>query len=190
MNMNIISVLFSLQASFQALGLTEALVIQAPNGLVKTVSVAGKTYKPGWKACGWLEFSAGPFNFIILPGVKVKKGQDIIVAHPEGEVGIRLLVTDQKFLVLADMGTGTICIITKSKLYEIAVTQGDRDIWYVDLKEFWKYDEPEEGINLLATGDCGIWGYYQEDLAISEGTLLAELTDAGGKRMTISIEVK
>ena len=184
--MNIIAVL----VSFQAIGLTDALVIQASRGLVKEVAVGGKTYKPGWKSCGWLEFAAGPFNFIVLPGVKVRESQDITITHPEGGAGILPLAVDQKFLVLADMGTGTVCVITKAKLYEIVATQGDEDIWFADLKELWKYDEPQEGINLLEMGDCGIWGYYEEGLALSQGTLSVELTDAGGKKTAISVEVR
>ncbi len=188
--MNIIPVLISLQASFQAIGLTDALVIGAPGGLVKSVMVAGKTYKPGWKSCGWLEFAAGPFNFTVIPGLKVSQGQEITIRHPEGEVGIKPLAVDQKYLVMADMGTGTVCVITKAKVYEIIATQGERDVWFADLKELWKYNEPQEGVNLLEMGDCRIWGYYGEDLSLSQGTLSVELTDAGGKKMTISVEVR
>lgn|GEM_PF-4708468 len=176
--------------SIQAIGLTDALVIEAPKGLVKEVSVGGKTYEPGWKSCGWLEFSAGPFNFIIIPGVKVKQGQGITIAHSEGRTEFRPLAVDQRFLVFADMGTGTVCVITRSKLYEIAATQAGEDIWYVDLKEFWKYDEPEEGIEILATGDCGIWGYYGEGLSLSPGALSVELTDASGKKTKLSVDVR
>lgn len=187
--MSIVSVLISLQASFQAIGLTDALVVEGPKGLVKSVRVAGKAYGPGWKSCGWLEFAAGPFNFTVLPGVKVKQGQDIIIVHQEGEVGIQPLVADQKFLVLADMPTGTVCVITKAKLYEIVATQDSEDIWHADLVELWKYDEPQEGINLLEMGECGIWGYYQEGLSLNPGILSLELTDSGGKK-TISVEVR
>ena len=190
MAMNIVSVLISLQASFQAIGLTDALVIKAPKGLVKSMRVAGKTYKPGWKSCGWLEFAAGPFNFVVLPGVKAKQGQEIIITHPEGEVGITPLAVDQKFLAVADMGTGTVCVITKTKIYEIIATQDNEEIWYADLKELWKYDEPQEGIDILEAGDCGIWGYYGEGLSLKQGILSLELTDAGGKKTVISVDVR
>lgn len=195
MDYNLVMILITLflysQVEPQAIGLVDALIIETPKGLVKEVQVAGKTYESGWKPCGWLEFSPGPFIFVILPGVKLKEGQDITIVYPDGGMSItRPLAVGQKFLALADAGTGTICIITKAKVYEIVATQGEDEVWYADLSEFWKYDEPESGVELLEAGDCGIWGYYEEGLSLSRGTLSVEITDASGKKTAISVEVQ